>query len=364
MHKIDLINRLKKSEPHNEAHYQRQLEQQLVQHDDVIHRLTDIMKTDDYFSRKEDLPMVDPLVAYEEVEQFPELFDAKEAVSRISTEVDIIERQMHQPGMYPIPLLPVPTTSGFVPHKPNSAFKPISPATPSPATGSSQPGSFNSLLDQVNSTQNGSPSSGSSIPCAQRSPATKQNSSTSTQQGTPTHSQSTQSQQVPNQQNATTQQQFASPTANMQNVAPPQPFAPVPQSFQQSPVAHQQQQPLLQPPAPSSHAAHQQQGQLQFIQPMVSPQSQPIRQPLPFRQGFNHSAQPFIPAAEAQQNPVPNTQEPRILMSADGQGVKSSSTMDKTCFRCKQPGHSKRTVQNNPTAPNVEPEVTFQPSVL
>ena len=93
MHKIDMINKLK-SEPQNAAHNQRQLKQQLVQHDDVIHRLVDIMKTDDYFKRTEDLPMIDPLVTYEEVEQFPELFDAKEAVSRISTEVDI-ERQMH-----------------------------------------------------------------------------------------------------------------------------------------------------------------------------------------------------------------------------------------------------------------------------
>ena len=194
MHKIDLINRLRKSEPHNAAHYQRQLEQQLVQHNDVIHRLTDIMKTDDYFRRTDDLPMIDPLVACEEVEQFPELFDAKEAVSRISTEVDIIERQMCQQGMYHIPQSPVPTTSPFVPHRPNSTFKPISPTTPSPAAGSSQSGLVNSLLDQVNSTQNGSPSSGSSIPCAQRSLATKQNSSTLTQEGTPTHSQSTQSQ--------------------------------------------------------------------------------------------------------------------------------------------------------------------------
>ena len=32
IHKIDLINRLKKSEPHSTDHYQRQLEQQLVQH--------------------------------------------------------------------------------------------------------------------------------------------------------------------------------------------------------------------------------------------------------------------------------------------------------------------------------------------
>ena len=60
MHKIDLINRLKKSESHNAAHYQRQLEQQLVKHNDVIHRLVDIMKTDDYFRKTEDLPTIDP----------------------------------------------------------------------------------------------------------------------------------------------------------------------------------------------------------------------------------------------------------------------------------------------------------------
>ena len=49
MHKVDLICRLKKSEPHNSAHYQEQLNQQLTRHDDVIHQLMDIMKTDDYF---------------------------------------------------------------------------------------------------------------------------------------------------------------------------------------------------------------------------------------------------------------------------------------------------------------------------
>ena len=113
MHKIDIINRLKKSESHNAALYQRQLEQQLVQHDDVIHRLVDIMKTDDNFRRTQDLPLIDPLVAYEEGKKFPELFNAKEAVSRISTEVDILERQLHQPGMYPILQSPVLTTSGL-----------------------------------------------------------------------------------------------------------------------------------------------------------------------------------------------------------------------------------------------------------
>ena len=208
MHKIDLVNRLKKNEPHNAAHYQRQSEQQLVQLDDVIHM-------DDYLRRTEDLPMIEPLVAYEEVEKFPELFDAKRAVSRISTGVDILERQIHQPGMYPNFQSAVPTTSCFVPHRPTSTFKSINPAAPSPAPGSTQQGSFNSLLNMVDSTQDGSLSSGSSIPCAQRSPANKQSSPASTHQGTPTHSQSIPpNHQAPHQQNATNQQEFASSQAN------------------------------------------------------------------------------------------------------------------------------------------------------
>ena len=94
MHKVDLICRLKKSEPHNAVHYQEQLNQQLTRHDDVIHWLMDIMKTDDYFRRTEDLPHIDPLTAHEEIAKFPELFDIHEAVSRVATEVDILERHM------------------------------------------------------------------------------------------------------------------------------------------------------------------------------------------------------------------------------------------------------------------------------
>ena len=93
MHKVDLIHRLK-SEPHNSAHYQEQLNQQLTRHDDVIHHLVDIMKTDDYFRRTEDLPQIDPLMAHEEIARFPELFDVHEAISRVATEVDILERHM------------------------------------------------------------------------------------------------------------------------------------------------------------------------------------------------------------------------------------------------------------------------------
>ena len=94
MHKVDLIYRLKKSEPHNSAHYQEQFNQQLTRHDDVIHRPLDIMKTDDYFRRTEDLPPIDPLTAHEEIAMFPELFHVHEAISRVATEVDILKRHM------------------------------------------------------------------------------------------------------------------------------------------------------------------------------------------------------------------------------------------------------------------------------
>ena len=42
---IDLVNRLKKSRPHNAAHYQAELEQLLVCNDDVIDWILPIMKT-------------------------------------------------------------------------------------------------------------------------------------------------------------------------------------------------------------------------------------------------------------------------------------------------------------------------------
>ena len=79
---------------------------------------------------------------------------------------------------------------------------------------------------------------------------------------------------------------------------------------------------------------------------MVSPQGQPSRQPTqpsPFRQTFNLSAQPFIPAAEAQQNDtVPNMQELKVLKSTDGKGVKNGGPDNCVCFCCGEPGHLKK----------------------
>ena len=178
--------------------------------------------------------------------KFPELFDIHEAVSRVATEVDILERHMQQPGMYPLLQSPIPTTSGFVPQRSDSSFKPIHSAAPSTASRPATRGSSNTLLNMVDNSQGKGLSPGSSIPCAQKSP--EQQTST----GMSTHS---------NNLHNTLQQ----------NVAQGQPPAANQQASKQSPVAPQQQSLLLQPPAPGSHAAPVHQGQPQFIQPTASP---------------------------------------------------------------------------------------------
>ena len=135
LHTIDLIDRLKKSEPHNAAHYQAELGRLIVCHDDVIHWVRNIVKTDDYYRQVEELPVIDPLTAYDEIQCYPSLFDMQQVMCRITTEADICKRQLRRRGIYPICDSPVPTTSGFVPHRPSPTFKPIDPAAPTPASG-------------------------------------------------------------------------------------------------------------------------------------------------------------------------------------------------------------------------------------
>ena len=88
--------------------------------------------------------------------------------------------------MYPISQSPIPTTSGFVPNRPSSTFKPIHPAAPSTASGQATQGS-----PKVDRAQETGSSPGSSIPCTQKSPATSQPSPASTQ-GTSIQSNNTQ----------------------------------------------------------------------------------------------------------------------------------------------------------------------------
>ena len=134
--------------------------------------------------------------------------------------------------MYPVPQSPIPSTSGFVPNRPSSTFKPIHPAATSTASRQATQG-----LPMVDRAHETGSSPGSSIPFAQKSPANSQPSPASTQDMS-TQSNSTQV-----------------PQSQPQSVAQGQPAATNKQAIQQSSVAPQQQSLLLQPPVLDSHAA-------------------------------------------------------------------------------------------------------------
>ena len=118
--------------------------------------------------------------------------------------------------MYLVPQSPITTTSGFVPNRPSSTFKPIHVAALPTASGQATQGS-----PMVDSVQETGSSPGSSA-CAQKSPANSQPSSASTQ-GMSIQLNSMQVLQ-----------------SQPQNVAQGQLSATNIQAVQQMPVAHQQ----------------------------------------------------------------------------------------------------------------------------
>ena len=125
-HKKDIINRLKRVEPHNISTYKAKMTRHIELHEDVLGRLLTNLKQDDYFRSLEDLPTIDGLQAYDDVRLFPELYDTTAVIEWITSEVDLIERQLKRPGMYPLPPTPLPSVSGFIP-RPSPTFKPIPP---------------------------------------------------------------------------------------------------------------------------------------------------------------------------------------------------------------------------------------------
>ena len=96
-------------------------------HDDVLGRILTILKQDDYYRTLEELPIIDSLRTYDDIRLFPELYDTITIIERVTSEADLIERQLRQPGMYPLCKTPIPSTSGFIP-RPTSTFKPVAPA--------------------------------------------------------------------------------------------------------------------------------------------------------------------------------------------------------------------------------------------
>ena len=160
-HKKDLINRLKRNDTHNISAYEAEMSRHMTLHEDVLERILNILKQDDYYRTLEDLPVIDDLTAYDDIRLFPELYDTSTIIERITGEADLIERQLQRPGMYPQPTNLSPSTSTSAP-KPTAIFEPSS--TDKQSTESSPQ---------------------SSLPCGQRTPAASTSSSDAPSSHTP-----------------------------------------------------------------------------------------------------------------------------------------------------------------------------------
>ena len=100
-HKKDLINRLKRNDPHNIPAYEAEMTHHMTLHEDVLGRILTIMKQDDYYRTLEELPVINSLTTYDDTQLFPELYDTTTIIERITGEADLIKRQLRQPGMHP-----------------------------------------------------------------------------------------------------------------------------------------------------------------------------------------------------------------------------------------------------------------------
>ena len=102
-------------------------------HNDVLGKIHTILKQNDYLRTLKELPVINGLHAYDDIQLFPELFDKAAVIERVTSEADLIEKQLNRSSMYPLAQTLLPCTSGFIP-RPSSTFQPITPGTPSPAT--------------------------------------------------------------------------------------------------------------------------------------------------------------------------------------------------------------------------------------
>ena len=93
-HKKDLINRLKQNDTHNIPTYEAEMSRHMTLHEDVLERLLNTLKQDDYYRALEDLPVIDGLTAYDDIKFFPELYDTVTIIERITSEADLIKRQL------------------------------------------------------------------------------------------------------------------------------------------------------------------------------------------------------------------------------------------------------------------------------
>ena len=287
-HKKDLIDRLKRSDPHNIPAYEAEMTCLMVLHDDVLGRILTILKQDDYYRTLEELPDIDSLTTYDDIQLFPELYDTTTIIERVTSEADIIKRQLRQPGMYPSPKTPLPSTSGFVP-RPTPTFQPIAPAaSPEPVN-----------THHTNRQQNAETSPESSLPCGQRTPigstsiTSTPSQHTSPQSAVPSQPATPQSHKSDNIHSHTQSQKTSSPTT---------------QSIQQFPIrtnANLATQPFI--PAAETHQ---------------SVSSSPLQH-------------------------VPKSVNGKGVKSSKPES-RPSAPDGRLCFRCKQPGHLKKDCPEQP----------------
>ena len=93
-HKKDLINRLKRSDTCNIPAYEAEMSRHMSLHEDVLDRILNILKQDDYYRTLEELPVIDELMAYNDIKFFPELHDTSTVIERVTAEADLIEQQL------------------------------------------------------------------------------------------------------------------------------------------------------------------------------------------------------------------------------------------------------------------------------
>ena len=93
-HKRNLIIRLKQSDTPNISAYKAEMSHHMALHENVLERILNILKQDDYYRTLEDLPVIDDLTAYDDIRLFPELYDTSTIIERITGEADLIKRQL------------------------------------------------------------------------------------------------------------------------------------------------------------------------------------------------------------------------------------------------------------------------------
>ena len=93
-HKKDLINRLKRSDTCNIPAYEAEMSRHMSLHEDILDRILNILKQDDYYRTLEELPVIDELMAYNDIKLFPELYDMSMVIERVTAGADLIERQL------------------------------------------------------------------------------------------------------------------------------------------------------------------------------------------------------------------------------------------------------------------------------